>query len=361
MVGRGGPLTKLMGAKCPLFQNEKILCRVKLESQHRWIGTERTWYIRNYCESDYYVDCEDFEAYLEQQAIVKGKILVVDDETTMLETLSSFFSNRGYQMMTAASAEAALKLLAEEQPALALIDVKLPGMNGIELLKRIKREYPAIKTFIITAFDEESKKAAEELGVDAFFAKPIGLDALKKKVVEVLSASERQMKTLVKAQVLEGVPSAKLLFVLEVLPNEQDRLTRYLKDCFTDRGQCGGSYDVEFAYSINDTQQKLMSSKPDIVLINFDSLYQMPCGQVASRIVESPYRPKEIIVYGLNLEAADKQALEQLGVQYVDQRRSFTKLVSTVKQTALRHGMKTTNQGSHSPENTMSSPGDGKQ
>ncbi len=326
-----------MAAKCPLFGNGKVLCRVKPESQHRWVGTERTWYIRNYCEAEYYVDCEDFEAYLEQQAIVKGKILVVDDETSMLETLSSFFGSRGYQLMTATSAEAALKLMAEEQPALALIDIKLPGMNGIELLKRIKQDYPGTKTFVITAFDEENKKAVEEIGVDAFFAKPIGLDALKKKVIEVLSATERRMKTLVKSQVLEGAPEARLLFILEVLPNEEDRLTKYLGDCFTDSNRSGGKYGVEFAYSINQAQEKLMSFKPDIVLINFDSLYQIPCGQLAARIVESPYRPKEVIVYGLNLEASDKQAMEQLGIQYVDQRRSFAKLITTVKQTALRY------------------------
>ncbi|MBI3321501.1 MAG: response regulator [Candidatus Omnitrophica bacterium] len=329
-----------MAAKCPLFRNGKVLCRIKPESQHRWVGTERTWYIRNYCEADYYVDCEDFEAYLEQQAIVKGKILVVDDETTMLETLSSFFGNRGYQLMTAASGEAALKLLAEEQPALALIDIKLPGINGIELLKIIKRDHPAVKTFVITAFDEENKKTVEAIGIDAFFAKPIGLDALKKKVVEVLSDSERRMKTLLKSRVLEGVPKAKLLFVLEVLPNEEDRLSSYLRECFLDEHRCGGSYQVEFAYSINEVLQKLMTFRPDLVLINFDSLYQIHCGQLASRIVDSPYRPKEVIVYGLNLEAADKQTIEQLGIQYVDQRRSFAKLVTTVKQTALRNNLR---------------------
>ena len=76
------------------------------------------------------------------------------------------------------------------------------------------------------------------------------------------------------------------------------------------------------------------------MLINFDSLYQIPCGQIASRIVESPYRPKEVIVYGLNLEASDKQTIEKLGIQYVDQRRSFAKLINTVKQTALRQSPK---------------------
>lgn len=325
-----------MAAKCPLFRNNNVLCRIKPESQHRWVGTERTWYIRNYCETDYYVDCEDFEAYLEQQAIGKGKILVVDDETTMLETLNGFFSSRGYQMMTAASAEAALKLIAQEQPALALIDIKLPGMNGLELLKVIKQDYPNVKRFIMTAYDEENKKAAEAIGIDAFFAKPIGLDALKKKVIEILADSERRLEKLTKPKSVDGTPQAKLLFISEVLANEEDRLTPYLRSCFADEARCGGRYEVEFAHSINEVLQKLMSFKPDIVLVNFDSLYQIPCGQIASRIVESPYRPKEVIIYGLNLEATDKETIERLGIQYVDQRRSFAKLVTTIRQTTLQ-------------------------
>ncbi len=328
-----------MAPKCPLFHNCAVLCRIKPESQHRWVGNEQTWYLSNYCASDYFVDCADYEAYLEQQAITKGKILVVDDETDFLEVLNSFFSARGYQMLTATSAEKALRVISQEQPALAFVDIKLPGINGIELVKIMKDQYPAIKIFVITAYDEEHKKAVEQLGVDGFFAKPVGLEELKKRVIEVLSASERRTRTLVKSQILEGTPKAKLLFVLEVLPNEEDRLTPHLRECFTSRSQCGGLYQVEFAYSINQSLEKLMTVKPDIVLINFDSFYEIPCGQVASRIMESPYRPREIVVYGLNLEAADKQKLEELGIQYVDQRKSFAKLITTIKQTALCYGL----------------------
>ncbi len=328
-----------MAPKCPLFNKGEVLCRIKPQSQHRWVANEQTWYLSNYCASDYYIDCVDYEAYLEQQAITKGKILVIDDEQEFLEALNSFFSLRGYQTVTASSAEKALRVMAQDLPALAFVDIKLPGINGIELIKIMKDQFPSVKIFVITAFDEEHKRAVEQLGVDGFFAKPIGLDELKKHVVEVLSASERRTRALIKSQVLEGTPKAKLLFVLEVLPNEEDRLTMYLRECFVDRSRCGGIYQVDFAYTINQTLDKLMTFKPDLALINFDSLYEMQCGQVASRIVESPYRPKEVIVYGINLEAADKQKLEELGIPYVDQHKSFAKLITTIKQTALRHSL----------------------
>ena len=214
-----------------------------------------------------------------------------------------------------------------------------------------------MKIFVITAYDEENKRAVESLGIEAFLAKPIGLDDLKKRVVNVLASTERRMKTLIKSQVLEGNPQAKLLFVLEVLPNEQDRLTPYLRDCFSDRARCGGEYQVAFAYSINETVEKLMTFRPELVLINFDSLYQISCGSLASRIVESPYRPKEVIVYGLNLEASDKETLENLGIQYVDQRKSFAKLVTMVKQTALRYSLAA--EPSKNTENGISQTTDG--
>lgn len=329
-----------MEPKCPLFNNEGVLCRIKEGSPHRWHGTEKTWYIRNYCETHYHVDCEDYEAYFEQQAILKGKILVVDDEEVMLETLSGFFGNRGYEMLTAASAEVALEIIAKDQPVLVLIDIKLPGMNGVELLRRIKRNYPTIKTFVITAFDEENKAAVDELGCDGFFPKPVALGQIKKRIIEVLVTQEREVKSLVRKNVQEGTPQAKLLFVVEVLPNEEDHLSAYLGNCFTDRSRCGGNYEVEFAHTVNETVDKLMSFRPDLVLVNFDTLYEISCGQLAARIAQSPYRPKEVIAYGLNLEASDKQEMEHLGVQYVDQRRSFAKLVTSVKQSALRHGLR---------------------
>lgn len=128
--------------------------------------------------------------------------------------------------------------------------------------------------------------------------------------------------------------------MLERLPNEEDRLSGYLREFFTSRTQSGGDYQAEFAYSIVEVMEKLIAFKPHLVLINFDSLYAIRCGQLASRIIESPYRPQEVIMYGINLEASDKQKLEALGVQYVDYRKGFAKLTTAVKRAALRHNLR---------------------
>ncbi len=326
-----------MTAKCPLFHNPKVLCRIKPESHHQWTGAKESLYRMNFCDTNYHIDCEDFGAYLKQRAILKGKILVVDDERAFVETLSSFFTTRGYETMMATSAEQALELLKTDQPSLAMVDIKLPGLNGLELVKILKRDYPGVKVFVVTGFDEEHKQAAEELKVDAFLAKPVALEQLKKEVARVLGAEERRMQfALETIQPVEGVPQARLLFVLEGLPNEDNRFARYLEGWFTDKSRCEGDYQVAFAYSVNETLEKLMAFKPDIALINFDSFFHISCGQLCARVQQSPYKPKEMIVFGINLQAFDKRDVEELGARYVDQHRRFSKLIRAVKHTALR-------------------------
>jgi len=326
-----------MAAKCPLFHNPKVLCRIKPESGHKWSDeATRLIYSSNYCESRYYPDCEDFAAYVEQQAIVKGKILVVDDEEKLVESISSFFNSRGYETMTATSAEQALDLLKVEQPALAIVDVRLPGMNGLEFVKLLRQHYPDVRVFIATGYDEQYKEAAEALKVDAFFAKPLALEQLKQETVRVLAPGERRLQQALEAtQPVEGTAKAKLLFFLEELQNkEHPSYARWLEEQFRNPEVCEGDYQLAFAYTINEALEQLMSFRPDLVLIHFDSLYKLSCGQLCARIQQSPYKPKELIVFGL-LASYNKREVEELGARYVDQQR-FSKLVRTVKHTALR-------------------------
>jgi DNA-binding NtrC family response regulator len=78
------------------------------------------------------------------------RVLIVDDEHAIAETLGMIFSNAGYSARVAYSAEQALPLIAEWSPHLLILDVRLPGMNGVDLAIRVKAEYPLCDTLLFT-------------------------------------------------------------------------------------------------------------------------------------------------------------------------------------------------------------------
>ncbi|MGB6691255.1 MAG: response regulator [Terracidiphilus sp.] len=83
-----------------------------------------------------------------------GKILIVDDEVHISETLSLVFSAQGYEVRAANSAEQAVEILAHWQPDVAVLDVMLPQMNGIDLALVIQSNYPACRLLLISGHPE---------------------------------------------------------------------------------------------------------------------------------------------------------------------------------------------------------------
>jgi DNA-binding NtrC family response regulator len=82
------------------------------------------------------------------------KVLVVDDEETIAETLAVIFRNHGYQARTAHSAEEAIDVIAEWQPNLALLDVNLPKMNGIDLAVALKTSDPHCRVLLFSGYPD---------------------------------------------------------------------------------------------------------------------------------------------------------------------------------------------------------------
>jgi DNA-binding NtrC family response regulator len=78
------------------------------------------------------------------------RVLIVDDEHAIADTLTMIFSNAGYTARATYSAEQALPLIAEWNPHLAIIDVRLPGMNGVDLAIRVRAESPLCYTLLFT-------------------------------------------------------------------------------------------------------------------------------------------------------------------------------------------------------------------
>jgi len=108
------------------------------------------------------------------------KILVVDDETSMREFLAILLGREGYVVETAADAESALARLSESSFDLILSDVKMPGLNGIALLERVKRSWPDTAVLMITAYTAaEDAVEAMKRGAYDYIAKPFKVEELK--------------------------------------------------------------------------------------------------------------------------------------------------------------------------------------
>jgi DNA-binding NtrC family response regulator len=119
------------------------------------------------------------------------RLLLVDDEVGYLEVLSKRLTHRGFKVTTASSGEEAIRALRSWEFDLAVVDLKMEDMDGIEVLKVLKRMDPALQVIILTGHGSE-RAAREGIAHGAFdyLIKPIGLDPLIESIRAALS-SER--------------------------------------------------------------------------------------------------------------------------------------------------------------------------
>jgi two-component system response regulator AtoC len=117
------------------------------------------------------------------------KILVIDDQTAILESLSMFFSEKGYETLTAEYGKEGLEKVQSEQPDIVISDIRLPDVNGIEVLKTIRSIDDQIFVIMITAFhDMETTIEAMKYGAYDYIHKPINIDELDVSVNKVAEA-----------------------------------------------------------------------------------------------------------------------------------------------------------------------------
>jgi two-component system NtrC family response regulator len=111
---------------------------------------------------------------------MERKILVIDDDLSFRRVLEYNLQQEGYEVLTAASGEAGLALLGEETPSLVITDMKMPGMDGFQVLKEVKRRLPGAIVIIVTAFGAvEVAVEAMKYGAYDFITKPFNRDQFK--------------------------------------------------------------------------------------------------------------------------------------------------------------------------------------
>ncbi|CAM3777706.1 MULTISPECIES: response regulator [Paenibacillus] len=113
----------------------------------------------------------------------KHKVLIVDDQNGIRILLVEVFSSEGYETFQAANGKAALEIVKLHAPDLVLLDMKIPGMDGLEILKHIKQMNPDIKVIMMTAYGElDMIKEATDLGALMHFTKPFDIDEMRQAV-----------------------------------------------------------------------------------------------------------------------------------------------------------------------------------
>jgi two-component system nitrogen regulation response regulator NtrX len=106
-------------------------------------------------------------------------VLIVDDEPSILQTLSGLLSDEGFEVSTAVNGYEALKIIDAESPDLVLLDIWMPGIDGIETLKEIKKDNPHIQVIIITGHGTiETAVRATKLGAFDLIEKPLSIDKI---------------------------------------------------------------------------------------------------------------------------------------------------------------------------------------
>ncbi len=128
---------------------------------------------------------------------VKSVILLVDDQDTIRFFLEKTLTQEGYETVTARTGAEALEKAKEIIPDLVLLDLKLPDMNGLEVLKQIKEIFPEIGVVMITAFgDIETAVSAMKSGAYDFVSKPINLDQLLMVITKGLESARLNREVL---------------------------------------------------------------------------------------------------------------------------------------------------------------------
>ncbi len=118
------------------------------------------------------------------------KILIVDDQNGIRLLLVELFAGEGYEMFQAGNGKDALEIVNQHVPDLVLLDMKIPGMDGLEILRHIKQTHPNIHVIMMTAYGElDIIQQAKDLGALSHFTKPFDIDEMREAVDRCLRGS----------------------------------------------------------------------------------------------------------------------------------------------------------------------------
>jgi len=160
-----------------LIINKHVLMLGRLEEELKSIagGVEGVKSVETRVGSGFY----QADVYRKFDFELPSKVLLVDDEREFVQTLSERLLMRDMGSAVAYDGESALSMIAEDEPEVMILDLKMPGIDGIEVLRRVKESRPEIEVIILTGHGSEAdRETCMNLGAFAYLQKPVDIEIL---------------------------------------------------------------------------------------------------------------------------------------------------------------------------------------
>jgi two-component system response regulator (stage 0 sporulation protein F) len=263
-------------------------------------------------------------------------------------SLKGFFAALGYDMLTALDGDEALNIIySVKNLDLILLDVRMSGVDGMQILRHLREINSKTKVIIMTAYDKEVKQEVEKIGIDGFFAKPIDLSKLIDRIRAVMDDPKQDTRVYpskdIEEEISSRTPKARLLFI-EPSPLVYGFTCGY----FAASGIMKGEYETKVVYNDKEGLGHLYDYQPDIVIM-YDSLFSMEdTKELAGLMMKSSHKPKAVILHGLIPKTEfEIKELEKMGVKFCSQnsmddkifRLSNKKLADFVANECIKHGL----------------------
>ena len=226
-------------------------------------------------------------------------ILVVDDEAAVTFALEGFFRQKGYEVLKAFYGDQALEQIQQKRPAAVILDLQMPGMNGMEVLKKIRSDYPETKVLVMTGFPEQYQEELDRLKADKVWTKPVSLMDLTRGVEELLEGKTRPAA----AETAEPVQEkARLLFV----EGSQKIYEQYLKPYFEWR-QRSLRCSTALARDPDEALCVAAEFQPQLVILDGSRLpLGVDSGRLAAQLTGVSEKTAEVIL--MEISTADYQS-----------------------------------------------------
>ena len=233
-------------------------------------------------------------------------ILVADDEPAVALALEEYFRLRGYEVAKAFDGDQALEQVKIKRPALVVLDLRMPRMDGISVLQAIRSDYPETRVLVMTGQADHYRKDLERLRPEKVLVKPVSLEELTRSV-ELLLKEKTAAPTPGKRKAASA-GKVKLLVVEGSALVYEQVLQPYFES--TERG---AGYETALAATPEQALRKIEEFRPQVVVLDAT---RMPVGVNAGRLAAdlsavNP-RPAEVILYSLQVPQRSTEPLEQL-------------------------------------------------